>query len=140
MAGALIIFLRRHAPFRRGNLKFVIRALNYYAPVGLAEPFEIEAVGHVLRWLLLRIDHSQGFIQRHVKEADFPRCGDIADAAALHQMQGIETWMPNALLWIGERKETTGQIGPGIAVEFEYHGFVASFHPNPTAHNPLHAI
>src|SRR5688500_3726245 len=45
LLGALRVFLGSHSPFRRGNGQFVVRAFDNDASVGLAEPFQVKAVG-----------------------------------------------------------------------------------------------
>ncbi len=69
--GAFRVLLRRQAPFGRGNRQLIIRALDHDAPIPLAEPFEIKAVGHVLRWFLVPIHHLERFRHRHVEDPDF---------------------------------------------------------------------
>ena len=59
LLGALRIFLRRHPPLWRGDSQFIIRALDDHAPVRLAEPFEVKAIGRVLRRLRLSVNHVE---------------------------------------------------------------------------------
>ena len=137
---ALRVFLRRHPPFRRGNRQFIIRALDHHAAVRLAEPFEIKAVGHVLRRLFLPANHFKRFLQWHVEHAHFSRCRQIADAAALDGIERIQMRMRKPLLRIGEREQATGEIRPGVALEFEYHRFGSALDPDLAAHDSLHAV
>src|SRR5258707_13614655 len=68
--GALGVLLRRHAPFGRGHLQFIICAFDYHAPIRLAEPFKIKTVGHVLWRLFLTVKNVRRFFQRHAQNPD----------------------------------------------------------------------
>lgn len=59
---------------------------------------------------------------------------------ALDRMQRAEVQLWNAFERIDEREQATGQVEPGIALEFERHGFGAAFDPDIAAHDALDAI
>ena len=69
--GALGVLLRRESPFGCGDREHIIRALDHHPPICLAEPLEIEAVGHVLRRLLFPTVHGEGVLQRDIKDPHF---------------------------------------------------------------------
>src|SRR5260370_641347 len=106
------------AGFGRGARQFTARALDHRESVRLAESFEIKAVGHVLRRLLLSANHVEGCFQRHVKHTTLSRRREVADAAALSGMKRIKMRLRDAFPRIGERKEAAGKIGPRAALEF----------------------
>ena len=55
-------------------------------------------------------------------------------------MQRIEMRVRNALERIGEREQATGEVGPGVALEFEHHRLGAALDPDFAAHDALDAI
>ena len=48
--------------------------------------------------------------------------------------------MRNPLLRIGKREPATGEIGPGVALEFKDHRFGAALDPDSAAHDTLHPV
>src|SRR5579859_132569 len=48
--------------------------------------------------------------------------------------------MRNALLRIDKSEQTAGQVGPGVAFEFEHHRLRPAFHPDFAAHNPFDPV
>src|SRR5208282_3046222 len=69
-----------------------------------------------------------------------PRGRQVADRAALDGMQCVKARMRNTLERIGERKQTTGKVGMGVALEIECHRLGAAFHPDFAAHHALHTV
>src|SRR6266498_4145082 len=55
-------------------------------------------------------------------------------------MQRLEMWMRKPLLPVGKREQATGEIRPGVALEFKDHRFGAALDPDVAAHDSFDAV
>src|SRR5204862_4999154 len=63
LLGALLVLSAGHAPFWRGDGDFIIGAFDNDAPVGITEPLQINAIGHMLGRLFLPAEHRQSIVE-----------------------------------------------------------------------------
>ena len=122
------------------NDEVIIRAFEQHAAVAFAVPFEVEAVSEVFGWFFPAFIHRHGFRHGHVKDPDFARGGEVADAAALVAVEGVKVRVGNELERVGESEEAAGQVRPGIALEFEQDWVSPASYPEFAAHEAFDAV
>ena len=127
-------------PGRRRNRELIIRAFDDDAAVELAEPFEIKAVGHVLRHWQFVLQPLVSLLEWNVEHANLARRREVANGSALQRFHPRIGPQRDRLAGIFKRQQTTRKVGTGVALEFEDHRFVEAVQPDFAAHDAALAI
>ena len=124
IVGALLVFLRRELPFRRRDREFIVRAFDYDAAVGLAEPFEIKrSLRDVRGGFSLRFDIAYACSTRNRENARF---GEAVIAATPLLAEGE--------MRMGERSQVvmlSGNLRDRVTIAFAIRSS-AAFNPDFT--------
>ena len=78
---------RLHKPadlgIRHPQGQLVVGALDDDAPISMAEPFQVEAIGHMVWWGFSAPQHLQGLVQGDVEDSYSSRGRQITDGSEL---------------------------------------------------------